>query len=133
MSQRSADFFRAKVANVKSAISTMKSQLTPRQQHQQLAAIPQLDTLPPTTVELSRLISQLPNKTSPLDYIHTSVVKACSDVFAPLITKLANLSFSEGRFPGQFKLAQVTPLLKKVGLDVSDPANYRPISNLNTI
>src|SRR5271163_4291895 len=134
MSQRSADFFRAKVANVKSAISTMKAQLTPRQQHQQSAAVPQLDTLPPTAVEeVSRLISRLPNKTSPLDYIHTSVVKACSDVFAPLITKLASLSFAEGRFPVQFKLAQVTPLLKKVDLDVSDPVNYCPISNLNTI
>ena len=30
-------------------------------------------------------------------------------------------------------MAQVTPLLKKEGLDASDPANYRPISNLNTI
>ena len=50
-----------------------------------------------------------------------------------MITKLTNLSFAEGRFPGQFKLAQVTPLLKKAGLDTSDPANYRPISNLNTI
>ena len=60
-------------------------------------------------------------------------MKACSDVFAPLITNLANLSFAEGWFPGQFKLAQVTPLLKKAGLNTSDPANYRPISNLNTI
>ena len=60
------------------------------------------------------------------------ILKACSDVFAPMITKLANLSFVEGRFSGQFKLAQITPLLKKAGLDTSDPANYRPISNLNT-
>jgi hypothetical protein len=27
----------------------------------------------------------------------------------------------------------VTPLLKKEGIDANDPANYRPISNLNTI
>ena len=134
MSQRSADYFKAKVANVKSAVLALKTQLTQGQQHQQRAAIPQLDILAPTTVEeVSRLITRLPNKTSPLDYIHTSVVKACSDVFAPLITKLANLSFTEGRFPGNFKLAQVTPLLKKAGLDITDPANYRPISNLNTI
>jgi hypothetical protein len=134
MSQRSADFFKSKVAKVKSAVSTLKAQLTAGQQHQQQVAVTQLDTLGPTTIEeVSRLISRLPNKTSPLDYIHTSVVKACSEVFAPLITNLANLSFAEGWFPGQFKLAQVTPLLKKAGLDTSDPANYRPISNLNTI
>ena len=87
----------------------MKAQITPGQHHQP-AAVSTLDALPPTTVEeVARLISRLPNKTSPLDYVHTSVVKACSDVFAPMITKLANLSFAEGRFPGQFKLAQVTP------------------------
>jgi len=32
-----------------------------------------------------------------------------------------------------FKTAQVTPILKKHGLDANDLANYRPISNLNTI
>ena len=31
------------------------------------------------------------------------------------------------------KVAQVTLLLKKAGLDVSDPANYCPISKLSTI
>jgi len=134
MSQRSADFFKTKIATVKSSVSALKAQITPGQQHQQPAAVPKLDSLTPTTVEeMARQISRLPNKTSPLDYVHTSVVKACSDVFAPLITKLANLSFAEGRFPGQFKLAQVTPLLKKIGLDATDPANYCPISNLNTI
>jgi hypothetical protein len=30
-------------------------------------------------------------------------------------------------------MAQVLPLLKKPGLDRLNPANYRPISNLNTI
>ena len=72
-------------------------------------------------------------KTSPLDVLHTTVLKACSDVFAPLVVHLANLTLSEGRFPGQYKVAQVTPLLMKAGLDVSDPANYHPISNLSTI
>ena len=83
--------------------------------------------------EVSKIIARLSNKSSPLDYIHTSVLKACSDVFSPLITRLTSLSFSEGRFPDGFKVAQVTPLIKKDGLDVDDPANYRPISNLNTI
>ena len=36
-------------------------------------------------------------------------------------------------FSSSFKIAQVTPLLKKAGLDKDDPANYRPISNLNNI
>ena len=58
---------------------------------------------------------------------HVSFLKACSDTFAPLIVHLANLSFAEGRFPDAYKMAQVTPLLKKPGIDESDLANYRPI------
>ena len=30
-------------------------------------------------------------------------------------------------------MAQITPILKKEGLDASDPSSFRPISNLNTI
>ena len=41
----------------------------------------------------------------------------------------------EGRFPEKYKTAQVTPLLKKAGMDEGDPTSYRyrPISNLSTI
>ena len=77
--------------------------------------------------------STMQSKSSPMDFVPTSVLKRCSGVFAPLIARLTNMSFIEGRFPAQFKQAQTTPLLKKTGMDVDDPASYRPISNLNTI
>ncbi len=80
-----------------------------------------------------KLIGLMSSKSSPMDFMPTSLLKKCSAVFAPLIARLANLSFAEGCFPRRFKQAQVTPLLKKVGMDVDDPASYRPISNLNTI
>ena len=93
-----------------------------------------LDVLSEMTLEeVDRTIKWLPNKTSPLDYIDTSVLKSCVDVFAPLITCLINLSFTEGYFPEQFKQSQVIPLIKKSGLDETDPSNYRQISNLNTL
>ena len=50
-----------------------------------------------------------------------------------LISHLANLSFTQATFPSKFKLALISPLLKKPGLPKSDLANFRPISNLNTI
>jgi len=53
--------------------------------------------------------------------------------FSELIAYLANLSISQGTFPPKFKLASVTPLLKKSGLDPTVSANFRPISNLNNI
>jgi hypothetical protein len=83
--------------------------------------------------EVLKLIAQLPNKSSPRDTLPTPLLKQCAAVFAPIIAHLANISFKDGVFPSVFKTAQVLPLLKKPGLDRMEPANYRPISNLNTI
>ena len=83
--------------------------------------------------EVSRLIRSLPNKSSPLALIPTSPLKRFSHLFAPIISKLTNLSFLQAIFPASFKTAQVLPLLKKGNLDPTIPSNYRPISNLSTI
>ena len=73
------------------------------------------------------------NKSSSMNFIPTSLIKSCSTVFSEIISNFANLSISQGSFPLFFKLAQVTPLLKKPGLDKNTPSNYLPISNLNNI
>ena len=83
--------------------------------------------------KVSRLIRSLPNKSSPLDLIPTSTLKRFSHFFAPIISKLTNLSFSQAIFPASFKTAKVLPLLKKGNLDLTIPSNYHPISNLSTI
>lgn len=75
----------------------------------------------------------MPNKTSPLDLLPSNILKSCADFLSPFIATMANLSFDTGTFPSCFKTAQVTPILKKQGLDVGDPASYRPISNLHTL
>jgi hypothetical protein len=75
----------------------------------------------------------MPCKSSPLDVLPTTLLKSCAHVFAPIIARLANLSFQTGRFPSRYKRAQVLPLLKKAGLDMTSPSNYRPISNLSTV
>ena len=45
--------------------------------------------------------------------------------------QIINLSLSEGTFPGCFKQALVTPLLKKPTLIKNKFKNYRPVLNLN--
>ena len=86
-----------------------------------------------TSAEVLKLINKLSHKSSPRDVLPASLLKSCCDLFAPILAHLANLSFKQGVFPTAFKIAQVLPLLKKSGLGRSVPANYRPISNLNTI
>ena len=68
-----------------------------------------------------------------MDMFPSSLLKSCADIFAPIIARLCNLSFSTGTFPACYRTASITPLLKKDGLDPDDPSNYRPISNLNSI
>ena len=88
---------------------------------------------PVTDEEVIRLVTSLPTKSSPLDCIPTKLLKEQVFTLAPMITHLANLSLSSGIFPSSLKMGQVTPLLKKPGLNPSDPANYRPITNLTTL
>jgi hypothetical protein len=88
---------------------------------------------PPTVVEVKKLIDSMPGKLSPMNKIPTSLLQNCSDVFASLIGRLAFLSFWDGVFPAIYKVASVTPLLKKKDLDRDNPASYRPISNLHTL
>ena len=41
--------------------------------------------------------------------------------------------FIEGKFPDTFKIAHVTPLLKKPSLDRNELSNFRPVSGLNFV
>ena len=59
------------------------------------------------------------------------LVKRCIDILLPSITKLVNLSLQDGVFPEPFKIAIVTPLIKKTSLPKDDLKNYRPVSGLS--
>jgi len=83
--------------------------------------------------EADKLIGFIPAKSSSMDFLPKTVLKRCRRVFPTLMAQQVNLSFTEGCFPGRFKCAQVTPLLKQPGFEANKPTNYRPISNLNTI
>jgi hypothetical protein len=52
-------------------------------------------------------------KSCPLDPWPTCLVKECLEILITPITRLMNLSFSEGIFPQDFETAIVTPLIKK--------------------
>ena len=130
-----ATFFIEKVTNIKSGILPALAGLN----YDSLASDleyrgPCLSQFAPVSeIEDERLISSMSSKSSPLDFVSTTMIKACHGKFAIIITRLANLSFDHATFPTRFKTAQITPLLKKNGLDNYDPINYRPISNLNTV
>jgi len=129
-----ASFFRDKISTLKQTVARDASTLTAPPIPDPLFSGSVFDTVRPVeSSEVTKLINSIPPKSSPLDFIPTSLIKSCSSTFGDIIARLANLSFSQGHFPTKYKRAIVTPLLKKPGLDDSNPANYRPISNLNNI
>ena len=81
-------------------------------------------------VEIDKIIKQSPSKSCDLDMLPRSLLKENMSSILPLITEIVNYSLSTGHVPEKFKVAYVTPLLKKAFLDKNVLKNYRPVSNL---
>ena len=93
-----------------------------------------ISLLPPVSPdEVRKLLSSTLPKSTSMDFISNSLLNTYSGVMSEIIANLENLSFTEGCFPSYFKAVQISPRLRKPGLDTDQPSNYRPISNLNNI
>ena len=130
-----ADFFREKMKKIMTSIQERLIGVIPDpMRNDEIHAGKRLHVLKEVTeTEVEKLLSAMSGKSSRMDFVPTSLLNECRKTFSIINARLANLSFSEGRFPSRFKAAQITPLLKKEGLDQKILGNYRPISNLNTV
>ena len=128
-------YFIEKISKIqlKNALSLAGTTINPLSHDSSFSNIPLSAFSNVTPDEVRKLLSSMCFKFSPLDAFPASIIKSCPKSFSLIISKLANLSFSKGYFPSQYKIAQITPLLKKPNLNPDDTANYRPISNLHTI
>ena len=79
---------------------------------------------------MTKIVIKSPSKSCALDPVPSWLLKELSDILAPIITKIVNLSLPTGNMPLEIKKALVMPLLKKLILDKEIKKNYRPISNL---
>ena len=123
MSSALSQFFSDKVARIQHMIADFIKTIScgPVQMLRPFIGSPLLVFTNVSSTEVIKLIDSMPNKSSPRDVLPTSLLKSCSDEFAPLIAHLTNRSFTDGVFPHLFKTAQVLPLLKKTGTPSSQP------------
>lgn len=122
-----ATFFIEKVQKIRASISTSLQVSEPVS----LPIVNQLACFEPVTPdEVHRAIMRSPSKSCPLDPVPTWLLKQCCQPLLATITDIMNRSLATGSVPGAFKMARVTPLLKKPSLDPSLLGNYRPVSNL---
>ena len=75
--------------------------------------------------EVKKIIARLKDRAPGKDGSMSKGLKCISDHVATPLTRLTNLSFSQGVFPNELKVALLLPLYK-----TKDPMiyNYRPIS-----
>jgi len=83
-----------------------------------------------TTDDVRSVIMSAPSKSCSLDPLPTNIPKEFLPELLPFLTNLCNASLKEGCLPQTQRHAVINPRLKKTGADMSDPKNYRPISNL---
>ena len=85
--------------------------------------------------EKTEVIKEIKNldikKVSLSSNIPTKIIKEFDDLLATFITENFNLCLNKGEFPETLKIAEVTPLYKKVNLFEKD--NCIPISILSNI
>ena len=79
-----------------------------------------------TPDEINKIISELNNGKSSDIPIH--VVKASSEIIAPILSTLYNECMSDGVFPDDLKTGRITPIYKKDNEELLE--NYRPVSTL---
>ena len=84
---------------------------------------------PTTTNEIKAVISKLKNGAPGRDGILPKHLKCISESIAYPLSKIANLSFEQGVFPTELKIAIKSPLYKAKDLMFFN--NYRPISLLS--
>jgi len=121
-----ADFFESKVASIRTATDGASP---PTFRDVQSQSSLRLFT-PLRCDDVIKLVRSAPAKQSSLDPTPTWLLKDCIDLLSPYLTHLFNTSLSSGCVPDLFKVAYITPLLKKPGSDIDSTENYRPVSNL---
>ena len=73
---------------------------------------------PMTNKEILKIMNEIPTKHCELNATPTAILEKHALYIREIITRIVNISLSEGEFPSQWKIASIRPLLKKIRLRV---------------
>ena len=86
---------------------------------------------PVSEEEIYKIIKKLKSsRTAGSDWIDATSLKLVAEEISAPLTYIINLSIKQGKFPTQWKLSKIIPLLKKESPLL--PKNYRPVAILST-
>ncbi len=133
LAEKFSEFFAEKISTIRAGIDAQQNDNTGTSMNSEKAPVdvPKLSNFTLLTEnEVEKLIRDFPNKQCGLDPLPLALLKECLTTVLGHITKIVNLSLSMGDLSPTLKKAIITPLLKKLGLELI-LKNYRPVSNLS--
>ena len=102
-------FFMGKVDTIRDTTATATA---PTIEHRQVLPIASFNNV--TVEEVSQILRKTPNKQCELDTMPSWLVKELYDVLAPIITSMANASYTQGLFPDSHEHPVVRPRIKNL-------------------
>ncbi len=87
---------------------------------------------PVSTDDVKSILHKSSLKSCELDPVPSWIVRESEDELIPVIQSIINWSFSESTMPEEYKLAILSPRIKKLGLALI-LNSYRPVSNLQFV
>ena len=125
LAEEFATFFQNKIQKIRDKLSDKPNFTTDRNNSPSFRRF-----APMTEQQVIKTICSLKSKSCELDSIPTTIFKRLLNKLAPLITKILNVSLTQGEFSTDWITVVVRPLLKKIGLELIH-ANFIPVSNLS--
>ena len=86
-----------------------------------------------TEADVLRYIRETRKTCCSLDPINVSKLGEAYESAAPAVGAIINSSFDEDHFVATEKRGLIWPYFKKIGLDINDLSNYRPVTNLTPL
>ena len=121
------NYFTDKIAMICTNLTKKCQHLPP---YMEITAAPEIqhfsESQPITLSRIKRMLLTTPCKSCKLNPISASLLKQILASTIEIIANIINISLRDGIFPESLKKVLVSPLLKKVNLDLMD-RNYRPV------
>lgn len=119
-----AEFFIGKIQTIRENLDQFP------EYEEQYRDVPQMNSFKPLTKQdITKLLNSMAAKSCENNCIPSDLLRQISPCIIEILSKIINLSLSQGVFIDKWKSAIVRPLLKKAGLELISK-NYRPVSNL---
>lgn len=128
-----SQFFQSKISRIREELDSVlvQDEFSVEFHHQHPPVSLLLEFRPVDEADIQRYLRELHGTYCSLDPINVSKIMKAYVTAAPFLMSIVNKFFTECNFVDSEKLALLRPLLKKIGLDVEDMSNYRPVSNLS--